>query len=162
MLELRNCPVCDTIKEVCRVVHIRKDDKLYACPTCGVLFASPQYEPSELKHIYNKEFYNDDVTLHKGTTALGGAPDPTATETIRKALIKRYPALAAPGIKILDYGCGLGQFLATFKKYGADCLGIELSGVAAASARQRFGLNVIEGDEETLEELPDGEFQLIS
>jgi len=61
--------------------------------------------------------------------------------------IGRPPA----GAKVLEVGCAEGHFLDAARKRGWEVCGVELSPVATASARRRFGLQVFEG---VLDELP--------
>jgi len=48
--------------------------------------------------------------------------------------------------RLLDVGCGKGFFLSHCKDSGIDCMGVELSDIGAAFAREKFGLNVLHGD----------------
>ena len=49
------------------------------------------------------------------------------------------------GPKLVDVGCGQGDFLMTMQHFGWDCAGVELDATAAAIARQRSGSQVTVG-----------------
>ncbi len=68
---------------------------------------------------------------------------------------------AAERGKLLDVGCGNGEFLATMKELGWDTVGLETDERAATVARERFGLDVRTG---TLDDVgfPDDSFDVIS
>jgi len=63
--------------------------------------------------------------------------------------------------KLLDIGCGSGEFLNRMRKLGWDVMGIELDRKAIKLAREHFGLNIYEG---TLEEasFSENEFDAIT
>ena len=64
------------------------------------------------------------------------ADDPTTPERRRrlKAALADLPA----GARVLDLGCGTGEFTECLAGLGYDATGIDLSGNAIAVARQRF------------------------
>lgn len=69
--------------------------------------------------------------------ALGGTFG--AKET---AWISVHGLAASERGKLLDVGCGNGEFLATMKELGWETVGVETDQQAAAVARERFGLDV--------------------
>ncbi|MBU0952732.1 MAG: class I SAM-dependent methyltransferase, partial [Elusimicrobia bacterium] len=82
-----------------------------------------------------------------------------------KFFVKRWekiekPALAAKG-KILDVGCGPGEFLSFAKKDGWETFGTEISAFAAAHAAKKFGLNVFTGDLREAK-FPDNNFDVVT
>jgi len=69
----------------------------------------------------------------------------------------RFLCAHAPAGRVLDVGCGNGDFLAQAKKRGWDVTGVELSALACEEAAARLGGNVYRGDLAELE-LPAGSF----
>lgn len=65
-----------------------------------------------------------------------------------------------PG-KLLDVGCGDGQFLANMRELGWEVHGVEPDGQAVKAANQKFGLNVHEGALEKIS-FPDNTFDAIT
>ncbi|TGM44528.1 class I SAM-dependent methyltransferase [Leptospira biflexa] len=66
-----------------------------------------------------------------------------------------------PGLKILEPGCGRGEFLLNFKKMGLDCVGVDLSKEAKQYlATQQIPVHICNAD---LEKLPfkDNTFDVI-
>lgn len=165
MIQLSSCPVCGAAAAECRAVHVRRDDLLVLCPGCGLLFANPQYEPHEIDEIYRHDYYNEEVTSQDGRTVWGGRgggqADQRHFEVLRSRLVRRYPRLGERGVKVLDYGCGVGQFLSVMAGHGARAVGVESSPVAAKFVREKLGLAVIEGAEEALAAQPEDTFDLV-
>ena len=102
------CPVCAAPADGAAVAYRRESDFLRRCGACGSLFADPQLEPHELPAVYEEDFYND-RTARDGRPVWGKAAPPLAYETCAGVLLSRYPRLAKPGVRVLDYGCGLGS-----------------------------------------------------
>jgi 2-polyprenyl-3-methyl-5-hydroxy-6-metoxy-1,4-benzoquinol methylase len=68
---------------------------------------------------------------------------------------------AAERGKLLDVGCGNGEFLATMKELGWDTVGVETDERAAEGARERFGLDVRTGTVDVVA-FPDDSFDAVS
>lgn len=66
-----------------------------------------------------------------------------------------------PGGRLLDLGCGSGNYLHAFQRLGWEAYGVDNSPLAAEQVRKTFGLKVITGElEET--NFPDGYFDVIT
>jgi len=155
------CPVCAAPTGGAPPVYRREGDSLRRCRSCGSLFADPQLEPHEFPAVYEQDFY-DERTARDGRPVWGEAAPSLTYETYARVLLSRYPHLRKPGVRVLDYGCGLGQFLVAMKRRGAECLGIELSEVAARRVREQTGIEVVTGAEEALEARADDSFDMIA
>lgn len=111
------------------------------CPTCGLLFLSPR--PTQLQIV---DYYPSDYAAYRP------AIDDERWAVMRwkrrrnlrgvMAIVNRH---LAPG-SLLDVGCATGNYLAEMRRSGWQVWGVELQAEAAAYARQRFGLDVFQGD----------------
>jgi 2-polyprenyl-3-methyl-5-hydroxy-6-metoxy-1,4-benzoquinol methylase len=64
--------------------------------------------------------------------------------------------------KLLEIGCGWGDFLNAASREGWKTTGIEISGAAAQKARDLYGLEVLAGPVETeAHKLPAGDFDVV-
>jgi SAM-dependent methyltransferase len=63
--------------------------------------------------------------------------------------------------RVLDIGCGTGEFLAAMRRLGWDTHGVEPNEGAAAYAREKLGLDVRADDLQNLD-LPDCSFDLVT
>lgn len=137
MPRLVPCPLCGGTK-----FRKRKEDcgtDVVQCSACGFLYINPQPTSEELEKLYSQEYYGD------------------CAESVGGSLCFRLPVfqrgvriideLGKPG-RVLDVGCGTGDFLELAKRAGWDAFGVELSDRAAHFARSR-GLNVICGTLDT-------------
>jgi 2-polyprenyl-3-methyl-5-hydroxy-6-metoxy-1,4-benzoquinol methylase len=166
MTELEACPVCNADTQNARVVHARAADRLVRCPDCATVFATPQPSDEELQALYRKEYYNEENSRAGVDRKDEERVARVLHRTVLADLLRRYPVLHpaagddAP--RVLDYGCGLGYFLAECKAAGFECTGVEFSDVAAKFARERFNVEVHTEPERALSELAEEHFDLIT
>jgi 2-polyprenyl-3-methyl-5-hydroxy-6-metoxy-1,4-benzoquinol methylase len=148
---------------------------LLSCPRCQLVWLDPWPDPQELSKIYVDGYYTHATegpepvppsgVVHKLKALLTAALVSAYTGQPRRrspfglagaALIKFglvEEAIAAefmwlrrrPAGRLLDVGCGAGEFLARMQQIGWESQGVEPDPDAAAHARDRFGLNVFSG-----------------
>jgi SAM-dependent methyltransferase len=128
MLGLMQCPLClQATAARCGSVH--RDGKteytLYECPSCNGQFWDPLKNPGA-------EWYERDPRYaHRN-----GAPilEPNRNHTT----IVSY--LSPKAGRVLDVGCGVGNFLAHAQKHGWEPWGIDFDRDAINAAHETFGL----------------------
>ena len=160
MKHIDSCPACGADARRSEVVHVRSRDSVMRCPHCHDLFSNPRYTSAEAEALY-KEYYDaefSEAQLHWDFQENAKVLHQTALATLRR----RYPQLVKPGKRILDYGCGLGFFLAEAQSLGLECRGIELSEVAARYAREKHGLHVHSGGEQALADEAGSTYDLVT
>jgi len=130
---------------------------LFECRVCGLAFLWPLPPASLLPALYPDMYYS----YHQRGT--GAQPRISATgafvERLRQILFPRGFRLT-PGDRILDVGCGDGQFLLPFLAAGLECHGIDINAGAIARAAGA-GVYALRG---SLEEAgyPDGFFAVVT
>lgn len=122
--------------------------RLVRCENCGLVYINPQpareeidlfYPPEYAAHQNGKDLKEKNLNWkRKMKKYLGLRQEPFFK-------IKSAPPRHPQGGKILDIGCGSGQFLNRLKNSGWQCYGVELSLPASQKARG-LGLNVFTGD----------------
>lgn len=123
------CPVCDSRKLT--------DFKAYRhvflcrCNSCGFIFSRLKPTLAELEDYYSQYTYGD----HYYSSPL--------TQKRYQELLKSFEPFRKTN-RLLDVGCGVGDFLLVAKELGWDCLGIEFS-QKAVEVCQKKGLNVLQG-----------------
>ena len=103
---------------------------LQRCNTCGFLFVLPRPSSDELARMYSEDYFEADVS-----NALAYR-SPVFEECLDRLDVHRpYRG------RLLDIGCGTGEFLEAATRRGWEVCGVELSARAARLARKK-GLDV--------------------
>lgn len=126
------------------------------CDSCGFKFTNPRPEEHQLGKYYQSEEYISHSNTDKGF--INSAYQSVRKYTLLKKLqlISRYYRTG----KILDIGCGTGEFLKTMSQAKWNTLGIEPDEQARKQCIEKHGLDVRE--EARLKQLPDAEFDVIT
>jgi SAM-dependent methyltransferase len=139
------CPLCSgatlTYLTDTRDFHygIEGDWNYERCQDCRVVFLNPA--PTQL---FLDSAYDDDYYSYQEFRI------PTRWETWLRRVLAYNPAatgdprFAAPG-RVLDIGCGSGEFLYKMKRAGWQTHGVELSARAAQLGNERHQLNIQAG-----------------
>jgi SAM-dependent methyltransferase len=123
---------------------------LYRCERCRVVFAHPMPSQADLLRLYAASSY----FAGGGAEGYMAGYDLSArTQSLLYEMILDQLGPPALGATLLEVGCAEGHFLAAARRRNWEVCGVELSPIAAASARRRFGLQVFEGtlDDHALE-----------
>ncbi len=147
-VRLGACPACNAPG---RAEFGRRGElELWRCSACGLVYSDPQ--PRGL--VAEKYTQTYDLAAHFGEW-----------EERKTVLYERrfdwLPAPAEGADRVCDVGCADGQFLGLAAQRGWRPFGIELNPPAAAAARAR-GIEVYEGWFEDAEDLPWGQFDLVT
>jgi 2-polyprenyl-3-methyl-5-hydroxy-6-metoxy-1,4-benzoquinol methylase len=116
----------------------------------------PRPNKDKIGEYYKSEEYYSHKENKKGFI-------PKVYEAVKKINLKHKYKLATKGIKegrLLDIGCGVGDFLHTAEEHGWSCTGVEPSEEAKNIARKRIKADIIASED--LEKLPDASFDLIT
>lgn len=132
--------------------------KLVRCRQCGLRYLNPRPLPAEMADYYPQDYRPYKRAIADERWALMRWMRKRNILRRRQAAERHAPRI--PG-HVLDVGCSTGIFLAEMQSAGWQGTGIEMKGSAAAYARERFGLEVVDG---TLEQasLPAHTFDVIT
>lgn len=155
------CPWCGSDKSQ---IHLwlkdefltHEDFQIYECKSCGLLYTEPRPDKTEIGKYYQSETYYSHKENKKGFI-------PKIYETVKRVNLKRKYKLATkemPKGKVLDIGCGVGDFLQIMETQGWDTMGIEPSEEAKAIATKRLNNKVLNPEE--IDQLKDQSFDLIT
>jgi len=161
MEKLENCPVCNSIRNkpfLSCIDHTvsRETFSIVACESCGFKFTTPRPNESELGKYYKSEEYVSHSNTKKGFIN-------STYQSVRKyTLLKKLQLISSyyKTGKILDIGCGTGEFLNTCKNAKWETFGIEPDDDARNMAINMYGLTVL--PEASLKNFPDETFDVIS
>ena len=134
----------------------KEDFHICECLNCGLSYTMPRPNKEKIGEYYKSEEYYSHQENKKGFI-------PRLYESVKKVNLKHKYKLATQGLnigKMLDIGCGVGDFLHTAEEHGWTCTGVEPSEDAKAIAKTKTKANII--NSEDMEKIPDATFDLIT
>ena len=134
----------------------KEDFHICECLNCGLSYTMPRPNKEKIGEYYKSEEYYSHQENKKGFI-------PRLYESVKKVNLKHKYNLATQGLnvgKMLDIGCGVGDFLHTAEEHGWTCTGVEPSEDAKAIAKTKTKANII--NSEDMEKIPDATFDLIT
>ena len=151
---IRACPLCGATAARTLFSVGEKSYSVVSCKECGLRYTRPLPTHDELEDLYNDGYY---VTNN---------PRKISLDIFRRlfqmsVLWKHRQAFSTQqGGRILDVGCGNGDFLASLSSRGWETHGIEFSTAASALARSK-GITVHQGSLESAN-FPNGFFNVVT
>ena len=107
------------------------------CATCDLVFTTPPVPPESLDVYYPETYYGQRNVRFKGIFEW-------LVHWFSARRVRKICGMHAPG-RVLDIGCGRGQFLDQLRSLGWQALGAELNAHAACHAREVLHLDVTVG-----------------
>lgn len=135
--EYVTCNLCggDDTRLLYKVSPVRRNQKgefdLVKCRKCGLVYTNPRPDSKSIA-----AYYDESYEYHE-----------TRNMTFLERLHYRY--FRNPGLKkgkILDVGCGNGNYLYLFRKKGWDCYGTEVSSSMIDYMISDLGLKIFKGE----------------
>lgn len=142
MMEDVNCPLCGSGKSA---LVFRAADRLrlaagtfdvVRCADCGTGYLNPRPSVEELASCYPRTYWGE---------RQGGAREFLRGFEERFKESYKVSALARAGLsggRVLDVGCGRGEFLAILRARGFEVFGLEPGEEAARRGRGEYGLDI--------------------
>ena len=109
------------------------DYRVVRCDDCGLMFLNPQPSDEELARIYGADYF---LGSHTEKSAQAVREMKQATARLYLSEIFRY--CGPGGGRLLEIGCGDGDFLVTAQAAGWHVTGMDYSAAACEKARQRL------------------------
>jgi SAM-dependent methyltransferase len=141
---LKNCPVCDS-SELTDYMQVKdfsvskEEFQIKRCNACGLLFTNPRPAENEIGKYYESEEYISHSNSNKGLFAKIYQSVRNRTVRDKRELIQSHSDVKG---KILDYGCGTGEFLNEMQQNGWESTGLEPNEKAAAQATENYNLQI--------------------
>ena len=137
MIEITKCPVCDGIQfapfTTCVDHSVSHETfNIVRCADCELLVTNPRPTNEQLAKYYESPAYTSHVGSAKSFIDKIYIATRNFTLQWKLSLVKKNSMTS--GTTILDYGCGVGEFLKVAKLQGWDTTGIEPSSHARQQA----------------------------
>lgn len=140
----KKCPWCESQKTQ---IHLwvkdeflsKEDFQIHECHNCGLLFTEPRPSKDKIGEYYKSEEYYSHQENKKGVI-------PNLYECIKRINLKRKWQMATKNRqtgKVLDIGCGVGDFIHIMEEKGWETTGIEPSEDAKKIARKRVKAKIL-------------------
>ncbi len=139
-----HCLVCESTNDFRKIVDIpnqRPADfkneffTYYSCPNCGYYLLDPKLSPEEINKIYQKEEYYQELAEKPSNKVI--------TKLFQFKIFSSYQDFTKENItkncKLLDIGCGNGEFLSSLKKEGYSVFGMDPYPVAVQNSSEKIG-----------------------
>jgi len=131
------CPVCNDRQNV-SFQFDRNGYHIHLCRECNVEFAFPQPTDTELASIYTSSYF---LGSESESAARQVAQMKRATAKLYLDAIAQFIDVQRP--RLLELGCGSGDFLVEAQHRGFGAEGLEYSEHAAQVANSRLGRNAV-------------------
>lgn len=116
---------------------------LLTCPACLLVFRPVDVGAWNAAELYDASYFcGDDAAVYGDYLGDEYGQRRMALQRLRR--LRSMVTAKVP--KLLDVGCAAGFFLDEAQRSGWDVRGIEVSGLMAQTAKERFGLHVLHAD----------------
>jgi SAM-dependent methyltransferase len=126
------CPVCQSSR--LHYLFSVKGYRIVRCDDCTLMMTNPQPSDAELGQIYGEDYFlvekNEAGQRHVDELKQG-------TADLYLDMLARYGA--PKGARLLEIGCGQGDFLVRAQNQGMKVAGVEYSSHACEVARKKLG-----------------------
>ena len=148
-----HCPICGSNQLFYSFSH--QSYRVMRCADCATMFLNPQPSDEELATIYTGSYFlgHESEQGRRNTSEMKCA---TAREYLTE--LARYTG--APSGRLLEVGCGEGDFLSEAETAGYGVTGVEYSAAACATAGKRLQRGRVLEGELADAKLPDSHFDV--
>lgn len=160
-----SCPFCksDNTKQYLKLKDYfltQEEFEINVCDDCNLLFTTPRPSSSEIGKYYESKNYLSHNGNNKGLI-------PWIYNWVKRRNIKNKFSIAFADdyvkrnkTRLLDYGCGIGDFLFFAQNKGCNVFGCDLSDDALSLASKKIGKEIVKPS--VLSSVSDSNFDVIT
>ena len=146
MIQISECPVCGSKSLIpfltCRDHSVSREIfNIVECSQCELLITTPRPHTKEMPRFYDSPSYTSHISTAKNILDKIYLGARTFTLKWKLSLIENK-ASNSHSKKLLDYGCGTGDFLKVAQSHGWDSTGIEPAPQARAQASKNTEIDI--------------------
>ena len=128
----RDCPICQSSRTT--YLFTSYEYPIFQCLDCNLLFRNPLPPDEVLQKMFTENYFlGEDTDEGKDRVSL------MKRATAKLCLEKLVAYSKIRGGKLLEIGCGTGEFLIEAQQLGFEVEGLEISPYAAATANAKIG-----------------------
>jgi len=155
------CPLCKSTKFVeflkgCDYFLTNEEFLIVQCNECGLKFVNPRPAANEISSYYESTEYISHDTRGPGIRKMFYSIVRNYTCKKKRILIEKY----STGRKLLDIGCGTGEFISSCKTAGWEVTGVEPNQKPREFAIAKHKVDII--DEASLGKLTKPGFDVVT
>jgi len=136
---MMKCEVCgENSYEPC---FEKNNYEIVKCSNCGLIYVKTPPPEGYLETFYSRPFFDGVSSLFSYVEYERQEKAASLNAQKRWKMIGKY----LDGRRVLDVGCAFGSFLIAAPS-GWECYGIEISTYAAQLGRERYGLDIFQGE----------------
>jgi 2-polyprenyl-3-methyl-5-hydroxy-6-metoxy-1,4-benzoquinol methylase len=138
-----NCPICRS--EATKFKLEINSYKYYRCLNCGITFLENKYNFKNLKEIYNKNYFEKQYKPDSDFNYFIDNDEKINEKVnLNKVTVNKFKEYSMGNNTVLEIGCAAGYFLEAIKREGNNNVyGLEISKEAAEFAKNKFNINII-------------------
>lgn len=135
---INNCPICEktdfTNFLICKDYSVSGESfAISQCKSCGLKFTNPRPDQKNIDKFYESKDYISHTNVSNNLINLVYKIARKFTLFSKYKILKKYTDNKG---RILDYGCGTGNFLSYCKEKGWDVIGVEPNSKARSAAEK--------------------------
>lgn len=141
------CPLCEEMRCTPQIAapdrfNLQSEIRhhIVACARCGFVFLNPRPKIDAIAEAYKDAAYQPFLSAHSQRRVWDRLYELARRLHVRRK--RRNIEQLKPKGKILDVGCGTGEFLNEMQRRGWQAFGVETNQQAAEHAKSRYGLPV--------------------
>ena len=139
---INNCKLCESDNLQIWYTSRQSNLPIMHCAACGLFFVGRVFTSAEQKEYYgNFDDYLHFVEAERRISEVGRR-HVAWLEQIQQLIPADFAKAEQRKLRLLDIGCGAGDFLAMARKQGFEVYGLELSAPAAQLATEYYNIQV--------------------